>query len=68
MKQILIKTIEIYQRIPINTHQLCKFQPSCSEYAKQAISKYGALKGSYMATKRIIKCNPISKPKIDLVP
>ena len=36
----------------------CRFEPTCSEYARQAVEKYGALKGMWMATKRILRCQP----------
>ncbi|MCE5311753.1 MAG: membrane protein insertion efficiency factor YidD [Nitrospiraceae bacterium] len=36
----------------------CRFYPTCSEYALEALEKYGALKGSFLSVKRIIKCNP----------
>jgi putative membrane protein insertion efficiency factor len=49
-------------------HGFCKFYPSCSEYTKQAIEKFGVVKGSYLGIKRIIRCNPWTKPGIDLVP
>jgi putative membrane protein insertion efficiency factor len=38
----------------------CRYSPSCSEYAKQAILKYGALKGSLLAAKRVFSCHPLS--------
>ena len=68
MKKILIKLIEIYQKIPGNFHQNCKYIPTCSNYSKEAISRYGALKGSILTIKRLLKCNPVSKGGIDLVP
>ena len=43
----------------------CKYYPSCSEYAKLAIEKYGCIKGIYLSIKRIIKCNPFSKGGYD---
>ena len=43
----------------------CKFYPTCSEYTKQAIEKYGAIKGCFLGVKRIIKCNPFSKGGYD---
>ena len=43
----------------------CKFYPSCSEYTKQAIEKYGVIKGCIYGIKRIIKCNPFSKGGYD---
>ena len=46
----------------------CKYYPSCSEYTKQAIEKYGAGKGMILGIYRILRCNPFSKGGIDLVP
>lgn len=68
MKKILIKFIKFYQKIPGNFHNSCKFIPTCSNYAIEAISEYGALRGSFMSIKRIMRCNPFSKGGIDLVP
>ena len=65
MKYILIWLIKGYQKIPGPWHRYCKYQPTCSEYAKQAIEKYGAIKGSFLAVKRILKCNPFSKGGYD---
>ena len=42
-----------------------KYYPTCSEYTKQAIEKYGAIKGSFLGIKRILKCNPFSKGGYD---
>lgn len=69
MKKILIFLIKKYQKhiSPINTHYgvKCKYFPTCSEYTRQAIEKYGAFKGSFLGIKRIIKCNPFSKGGYD---
>lgn len=69
MKKILIKMIEKYQKniSPIiSQHGIkCKYFPTCSEYTKQAIIKYGSLKGILLGLKRIIKCNPLSKGGFD---
>ena len=43
----------------------CKYYPSCSEYTKLAIEKYGCIKGTFLGIKRIIKCNPFSKGGYD---
>lgn len=43
----------------------CKFYPTCSEYTKQAIEKYGIMKGIWLGIKRILKCNPFSKGGYD---
>lgn len=43
----------------------CKYYPTCSEYTKQAIEKYGLFKGSFLGFKRILRCNPFSKGGYD---
>lgn len=69
MKYILIFLIKIYQKFisPINKYFniQCKYYPSCSEYTKSAILKYGAIKGSFIGVKRILRCNPFSKGGYD---
>ena len=67
MKKILIKLIKMYQKTPFRSHSNCKFIPSCSNYAIEAINKYGAFKGTFLAVKRIVRCNPFSKGGIDNV-
>ncbi len=69
MKYIFIKTILFYQKkispvfsfFGIN----CKYYPTCSEYTKQAIEKYGSVKGIFLGIIRILKCNPFSKGGYD---
>ena len=68
MKKFLLKLIYLYQVTPFRSHSKCKFYPSCSNYAKEAIETYGCLKGVLLTVKRILKCNPFSKGGIDLVP
>ena len=69
MKKILIWLINGYQKYlskaleSKNIH--CKYYPTCSEYTKQAIEKYGAMKGTWKGFKRIIRCNPFSKGGYD---
>jgi len=58
MKNLLIKGIRFYQLIPGNFHNLCRHIPTCSNYAIEAIDRYGSIKGSYLSIKRILKCNP----------
>ena len=69
MKKIMISCINWYQRNISsyfeNRNIRCKYYPTCSEYTKQAIEKYGAIKGSFIGIKRIIKCNPFSKGGYD---
>lgn len=68
MKHILIKLIKLYQKVPGRFHNNCKFIPSCSNYAIEAIQEYGSIKGSFLTIRRILRCNPLSKGGIDLVP
>lgn len=69
MKKICVYLIEIYQKsiskILENRNIRCKFYPSCSEYTKQAIIKYGVIKGCIYGIKRILRCNPFSKGGYD---
>lgn len=69
MKKILICFLNKYQKYisPIikSTGVNCKFYPSCSEYMKQAIEKYGCIIGICKGIKRILKCNPFSKGGYD---
>ena len=66
MKKILIKLINFYQKsISPWFGPKCKFEPTCSEYTKQAIEKYGAIKGTIIGIKRILRCNPFSKGGYD---
>ncbi len=58
MKYILIKIIKIYQKIPGPWHNSCRHIPTCSNYGIEAINKYGAIKGSFLTIKRILRCNP----------
>ena len=62
MKHILIKLIPFYQRhISPYRPACCRFTPTCSAYALEAIRKYGAAKGGFLAFKRILRCNPFYK-------
>lgn len=67
MKNFLIKLIKLYQVMPLSTHNSCKFIPSCSNYAIDALNKYGAFKGSIMTIGRILRCNPFNKGGYDPV-
>lgn len=68
MKKIILFLINIYQKISRLTPPRCRFYPTCSEYAKQAIIKYGLLKGGFLAIKRIVKCHPLNEGGYDPVP
>lgn len=62
MKKLLLKLIRFYQRkISPYRSACCRFTPTCSAYALEAIEKYGALKGSYLSIRRLLRCNPFYK-------
>ena len=62
MKRIFLSFIRFYQRsISPSSPGRCRFYPTCSAYAYEAIYKYGAVKGSYLAIKRLLRCHPFYK-------
>ena len=69
MKKIFIGLINFYQKhisVWLESKNIkCKYYPTCSEYTKQAIEKYGAFKGSIKGFWRILRCNPFSKGGYD---
>ncbi len=68
-KAYLIKSIDFYKvYVSCYLRPSCKFYPSCSDYAKEAIDKYGAWQGARLALSRILRCHPWQKNQIDLVP
>ena len=69
MKAMILTAIKLYQRtISRALPPTCRFYPSCSEYAYQAIAKYGPLKGGWMALKRLGRCHPLNPGGYDPVP
>ena len=67
MKRILIKLIKLYQKTPVSSHGLCKFEPSCSNYTIDALEEYGVIKGLALGFYRILRCNPFNKGGFDPV-
>lgn len=62
MKKVFLAMIRWYQRtISPNTPPRCRYYPTCSAYAYEAINKYGAMKGGWLACKRLCRCHPFSK-------
>jgi putative membrane protein insertion efficiency factor len=68
MKHILIIFIKIYQSLPLSSHKSCRFTPTCSNYAIEALETHGFVKGTFLSIKRIIRCNPWGKFGYDPVP
>ena len=54
--------------MPISSHTHCRYIPTCSEYMKISIERYGSIKGLFLGTKRILRCNPIGGYGYDPVP
>jgi putative membrane protein insertion efficiency factor len=77
VQKILIFIIELYQRTlsPDHgwfraryPHGFCRYYPSCSEYARQAVASRGAVAGLWLAARRVARCNPWVSPSVDAVP
>lgn len=62
MKKIMLRLIRFYRRgISPLKPPCCRYIPTCSQYALEAIEKYGALKGGFLALRRILRCHPFSR-------
>ena len=68
MRRLLIFLIKIYQKTPCHFHNYCRYIPTCSDYAIEAIDVYGSIRGSFLSIKRIIKCRPLGTYGYDPVP
>ena len=68
MKHLLLLIIKIYQKLFSGVSvRRCRFYPTCSQYAKEAITMHGAIKGTHLAIKRILKCHPFNPGGYDPV-
>ncbi len=66
---LLLKLIRLYQLcISPFLGECCRFYPTCSDYAMQAVEKHGCWKGVWLAIKRVVKCHPWNKGGVDDVP
>ena len=66
----LIFLIRLYRKYisPLTGRSTCIYVPTCSQYAIEALEKYGVLKGTYLAVRRILRCHPFAKGGYDPVP
>jgi len=69
LRKVLIAPIVVYKRVisPFLPHR-CRFYPTCSDYAIEAIAKHGPLTGGWLAIKRVLKCHPFHPGGYDPVP
>lgn len=70
MKKVLLLAISFYRSFISRSLTLvfghaCRFEPTCSEYAYQAVAKYGSIKGGFLAVKRVLRCNPFVTARVD---
>lgn len=69
MKTVALRFISLYQRgISPALPASCKYQPTCSQYGYEAISRFGALRGGLLTAWRILRCNPFARGGYDPVP
>ncbi|MBR1842025.1 MAG: membrane protein insertion efficiency factor YidD [Oscillospiraceae bacterium] len=66
MKKLMLWAIKFYRRnISPLTPPSCRFRPTCSQYALEAVEKYGAIKGGWLALKRLSRCHPFHFKELD---
>ncbi|MGB9639016.1 MAG: membrane protein insertion efficiency factor YidD [bacterium] len=63
---LIVNFINLYKKYIKRGYKVCKYYPSCSDYAIISLNKYGIIKGGIKSVIRVIKCNPFSKGGIDL--
>jgi hypothetical protein len=69
MKTLALSALRFYKkRVSPYLPPACRYTPTCSEYAMEAIEKYGVLRGGWLATRRLVSCNPFSRGGYDPVP
>ena len=63
-----VKAVRGYQYLAAGRPSPCRFYPSCSEYAYEALTEHGVRRGSWLAMRRVLRCNPFGRHGVDLVP
>ena len=68
LKKLILNLIGIYQFISRHTPARCRFYPTCSEYVREAIERYGLVRGGWLGVKRVCRCHPLNEGGYDPVP
>jgi putative membrane protein insertion efficiency factor len=70
VRQLIIFLLRLYRKFisPLKGRPTCIYTPTCSLYAIQALEKYGIVKGTYLAIRRVLRCHPYAKGGYDPVP
>ena len=68
MKRAMLGTIRLYQRLTVHRPSPCRYIPSCSCYAREAVEVHGPAKGAYLAVRRLARCHPFGGFGFDPVP
>lgn len=67
-QRLLIAAIRLYQGYSVRRPPVCRFHPTCSEYASEAIHVHGARRGTALAVRRVVRCRPGGRHGFDPVP
>jgi hypothetical protein len=65
---LLVAAVHVYQAVSSMTPGSCRFEPTCSQYALTALRRHGALRGGWLAVRRIARCHPLGGWGVDPVP
>ena len=68
LARVLLRSIWIYQAARGSRISPCRYFPSCSTYAVEAIDRHGAIRGAWLAARRVVRCNPLGGHGVDPVP
>lgn len=67
-RRLVSGLIRLYQLVASPFPSPCRYRPTCSAYTLEAVRKYGALKGSWLGVRRIVRCHPLARGGVDPVP